>query len=189
MKTKLIYALLGLLLGVPGIAHADSIVYDFLAARPIGSSEIPGHEGTYSEYLIATFSLSLSQGQAPDWWGFDPGFGTTLRYDDVTVSFGEMINGIIDVGSGGPDTVYLYPDGVGFPFPGVGEDFYGGNQVWTGDPNHPTFVPGIYTNYDEIGDYVEVTQVPSPIPEPATFMMLGMGLLGVMGVVRRRLIG
>ena len=51
MKTKLIYALLGLLLGVPSVAHADSM-YNFTAVNLALDSPV------LTLYNTATFSLT-----------------------------------------------------------------------------------------------------------------------------------
>jgi len=48
----------------------------------------------------------------------------------------------------------------------------------------PTFTPGVYTGVD--GDDDTVTVTITPTPEPSSLALFGTGMLGLVGMIRRR---
>ena len=178
MKTKLIYALLGLLLGVPGIAHADSM-YNFTAVNLALDSPV------LTLYNTATFSLTA--GETPNFIGSGP--GVALTYDNIMVDFFETENDVITTQLDGLAAITIFPDGIQITSNTPGFNFFagsGGGSTWTGNPSDPAFMPGTYSSADRLGDNVQVTAV---TPEPSTFVMLGTGLLGFLGVAGGRRMG
>jgi hypothetical protein len=136
-------------------------------------------------YNTATFSLAA--GEAPNF--ILPGPGVALTYDNVMVDFFETENDVITTQLDGLAAITIFSDGIQITSNTPGFNFFagsGGGSTWTGNPSDPTFVPGIYSSYDRLGDYVQVAPV---IPEPSTFVMLGTGLLGFLGVAGWRRMG
>ena len=55
--------------------------------------------------------------------------------------------------------------------------------LWTGDPYHPTFLPGIYKSNLQTPNYIEYGR---RTPEPSTFALLGTGAVGLLGLAKRK---
>ena len=168
--------LLFLLVGFALPAHADPIVYDFYLVRQgFGPGEVP--------YFISETMFSLTDGQTPDQVIYDSPLPTSnpqdyyLNYFNVD-GFGEVVfnSGEADLGI----DLYDCPLSSGPCIP----QHVDAGPLWTGDPYHPTFLPGIYYSFLQIPDYIEI--VAEPTPEPATFIMLGTGIISALGLMRRR---
>ena len=175
----------GLIFAVTPAVHA-SPVYDFTAVDYFSAN--PANP----IYFYATFSLT--GGQAPNFVGGPP---TSLTYDNVSVTFDETDNGTVTQQLQSLATVQFFSDGAqvkanGAPggFTGFDNFFAGaGSGIWSGNPNSPTFNPGTYLSSVELGDMVQVEAGVSPIPEPASFVLLGTGVLGLVGLTMRRRLG
>ena len=141
-------------------------------------------------YFYATFSLT--QGQSPNFVNGPP---TTITYDNIPVAFWETDNGTISQQLQSLATVQFFPDGTQVKANGAPggstsfDDFFAGasSGIWSGDPHQPTFNIGNFPSSDEIGDTVDVAAGASPIPEPSSIVLLGTGVLGIAGLMRRRL--
>ena len=84
--------------------------------------------------------------------------------------------------------IQLATGGLGIQIPG-GFFFDEGPQLFTGTLSNPTFVPGTYTvNADNAPQNPadNGTVAISPVPEPSTLALIGTGVLGIAGAVRRR---
>ncbi|MHB2010069.1 MAG: PEP-CTERM sorting domain-containing protein [Acidobacteriaceae bacterium] len=75
-------------------------------------------------------------------------------------------------------------------------ELYGSSQVFSGTTASPTFLPGMYSyagvsNPNPDGTYnldiAASTPTPSPVPEPSSLQLLGTGLLGLAGLIRRQM--
>jgi len=51
----------------------------------------------------------------------------------------------------------------------------------------PTFTPGVYTGVDQSDPSDTVTVTITPTPEPNSVALLGTGMLGLVGIIRRKL--
>ena len=180
MHKKLICLLLAAVFVAPLAARADTMGYEFtLFHYIVGGPDNP--PGTPVETKTVTFDLSIWQ---------RPTFVTppenvigkpSIFYGDISFPGGTSDGGIDVKGvSGVPGGDVYVTGGLSVDADGVFTYF------WTGDPNDPTFHPGHYPSYILLGDYFDIAAIPAP--EPSTFALLSTGLLGLAGILRRRLI-
>jgi hypothetical protein len=152
-------------------AHADS--FDWTLTGPAASL------GGFSDTGSGTLTANLSSGE----WVISAITGTVG---------GSAITGLVDFRTADnllfPDTTFLDTDGLGFETAN-GAEF---NVFSFFAPNATDITPG--NNYGEIvsnaafGVGTFSLTPNSPVPEPSTFLMLGTGLLGAAGAVRRKLV-
>jgi hypothetical protein len=134
--------------------------------------------------------------------GFQTDTGFNVQNVLVTVNGSSFV---MDVGFGfGGLTEYpdiMFAGEIGYPLPNsftAGGPVYGlfqGLQLYSGDESAPTFLTG---NYDvksfipatfPTGPYnLEITDSSAATPEPSSFVLFGTGLLGAVGVMRRKLL-
>ena len=179
MRNALKGLCVGLVFAVAPAVHAAPVLnftaVDFFSANPANMI-----------YFYATFSLT--QGQSPNIVNGPP---PTMTYDNIPVSFWATDNGTITQQLQSLATVEFFSDGAQVKANGAGgssfDDFFAGAGpgIWSGNPNQPTFNIGNFPSSDEIGDTVQVAT--SPIPEPSSIVLLGTGVLGIAGLIGRRL--
>jgi hypothetical protein len=180
----------------PGIVFGSYVyLYDFTGDDAEVLIEITG-EGTNS----ITFDVQVLNPAFADlrgvWFNFDPfpsySGDLTVTGADVT-DYSFIDNGVVDLGNGATIT----PEGpfdagieIGLPGIGGGDDFYG-----TSFTVSSTYPENLY-----LGDYfgARLTSVGenregssklvgtcSPVPVPATILLFGTGLIGLVGVSRK----
>ena len=150
----------------------------------------PSHSGASSSYIASNYSAAPA-GTTLDNWLISPTFSTAQA---GTVTF--WLRGAADLGT--TDTVR-----VGFSSGGSATgDFTVGNAItavgdWTeytasfaaGGAGSTARFAIEYTGDDDAADYIGIDDVrvdaAGVVPEPSTWLMLGMGVLGLAGLRRR----
>jgi hypothetical protein len=168
----------------PAVAHADPIVYDFTITQI--KSYVDLNDSSTFTYRSGTFSLT--QGQVPDFVGIDnnppaPPFFEDMGYYNTPYTMTETLHGVVLSQSTGIGTVTFWWDGIALP-----NGFHVYNSPLPFDrnsPYHPEFVAGHYWNGNDPLIWYDVV---AETPEPSTLALLGTGIAGAIGMVRRRIL-
>jgi hypothetical protein len=88
-----------------------------------------------------------------------------------------------------PETFYFYVTALSG---GVGssEFNFGNPQLFSGPTSAPTFLTGVFPGYDYLLSMpatMTITPATSPVPEPSSMVLLGTGILGAAGALKRKL--
>ena len=173
------------------VAHADPTNVDFYVRQA-------SHTGA----SIASFSLQdgampdLISGDGPI---VDGNQDLYLTYYDVSVHRQVLLDGVVTQDYLASETVVFNPSESGIEVLGAYQngvrDYVSVDcvcPIWSGDPEHPIFAGGggdpITTDGIEADEsYIAITPQTSPVPEPSTISMMGAGLVGIVGTMKRHL--
>lgn len=62
-----------------------------------------------------------------------------------------------------------------------------GDQIYGGSEQFPTFSPGMFTLNDSAGGTGTLTITAASVPEPGTLVLIGVGMVALFGIARKKL--
>jgi hypothetical protein len=185
MKIFLKIASIGLCFVSAPLLRADSVLFTLTGA---------GH--------VVSFSLPLQP--TPDQSGKDLEFIPFFIFNDVAVTVDGVTTDQSILFSDSGDQHIAFSDADSFSVGpqnqivskrNVTEAFFEeAKDIFSGSPENPTFIPGTSTGFastiDGRGEPATTLDIErlAPTPEPSTLVLLGSGLLGFAGVVRRKIL-
>lgn len=174
-----VMALLALMLSP--LAQADPMVTltnvtPTTLSGPDGTSQMFTGTLTNTGTTDLTFLYGFWSGYPLQW-----GWPSPIGYQDLPIgaSFtGDLVDFTLAGGTHGPYAAYF---GFGF-FDPAGLAVCGQLSPWDCYLDNPDFLPYVVQT-----NLIDVTGVVEPVPEPGTLLLLGSGLLGAAGIIRRKL--